>query len=133
LGVAPTQIVPNAWRYLFDSFILWRTVIGAFWNFFNIYRPAGKGDKTVEFSVHMKPIFIFLTQTYSNKKQWRQQTFRVSGQWEAADSEILFEDQRVPWEWAPLVNDLREPLELDSTERRRVDTVLHFSRGRGGD
>jgi hypothetical protein len=29
LKVAPSQIFPNSWRYLFDSFILWRTVIGS--------------------------------------------------------------------------------------------------------
>jgi hypothetical protein len=28
LGVAPSQIFPNSWRYLFASFILWKTVIG---------------------------------------------------------------------------------------------------------
>lgn len=83
LGVAPTQIVLNAWRYLFASFIRWWTVIGARMTipeFFNIYWPAGKRDGTVEFSVRVKPIFIFLAGTYSNNKHWMQHTFRVSGQ-----------------------------------------------------
>jgi hypothetical protein len=40
LGVSPSQIAPNAWRYLFASFILWRTVLEAWMTipeFFNIY------------------------------------------------------------------------------------------------
>jgi hypothetical protein len=78
LGVFPTQIVPNIWRYLFASFILWRTVTGArmiILEFFNIYRLAGKREWMVEFSVVVKPICIYLCPTYSNNKQWRQQTF----------------------------------------------------------
>jgi hypothetical protein len=40
LGVSSSQIAPNAWRYLFASFILWRTVLEAWMTipeFFNIY------------------------------------------------------------------------------------------------
>jgi hypothetical protein len=40
LGVSPSQIAPNAWRYLFASFILWRTILEAQMTipkFFNIY------------------------------------------------------------------------------------------------
>jgi hypothetical protein len=29
LGISPSQIAPNAWRYLFASFILWHTVLEA--------------------------------------------------------------------------------------------------------
>jgi hypothetical protein len=78
LGVVPTPIVPNTWRNLFASFILWQTVTKArmiILKFFNIYRPADKRDGMVEFSVVVKPICIYLCLTYSNNKQWRQQTF----------------------------------------------------------
>jgi hypothetical protein len=78
LGVAPTQIVPNMWRYLFGAFILWQMVLGTrmtILEFFNIYWPAGKSDGTVEFSVRVKPIFIYLCLNYSNNKHWRQQVF----------------------------------------------------------
>lgn len=33
----------------------------------------------------------------------------------------------MPREWAPLVDDLREPPELEVLERREVDTMLYFS------
>jgi hypothetical protein len=43
LRVAPSQIFPNSWRYLFASFILWRTVLGTRMSvpqFLNVYRPT---------------------------------------------------------------------------------------------
>jgi hypothetical protein len=49
LGVSPSQIAPNAWRYLF-SFILWRTVLEARMTipeFFNIYRVNYKREVVV--------------------------------------------------------------------------------------
>jgi hypothetical protein len=95
--------------------------------FFNIYSPAGKRKGMVEFLVRVKSIFIYLCQNYSNNKDWRRQLSWVSGQWESVNTEVFSEDQRVPWEWAPLVNDLREPPELNITERRRVDTMLILS------
>lgn len=96
--------------------------------FLNIYRPTFKLDRMIELSVWVKPIFIYLCPTYSNNKYWRQQTFRVSGRWEFTNFETLPEDQRVPKEWAPMFRDLREPPELEALERRKVDTMLHFSR-----
>jgi len=42
LMVAPSQIMPNAWRYLFASYILWRLVLKKemkILQFFSIYRP----------------------------------------------------------------------------------------------
>jgi len=40
LRVAPSQIFPNSWRYLFASFILWRSVVGTRMSipqFLNVY------------------------------------------------------------------------------------------------
>jgi hypothetical protein len=40
LMVAPSQIIPDAWRYLFASYILWKTVLRSemsIGKFFNIY------------------------------------------------------------------------------------------------
>jgi hypothetical protein len=82
LGVSPSQIAPNAWRYLFASFILWRTVLKARMTipeFFNVYRVNYKREGVVEFTVRENPIFIYLSQSYSNNPGWRSEFFRVSG------------------------------------------------------
>jgi hypothetical protein len=128
LGVSPSQIAPNAWRYLFASFILWLTVLEARMTipeFFNIYRVNYKREGVVEFTVWENPIFIFLSQSYSNNRGWRSEFFRVSGEWESATP--LAENQRMSREWRPIQIDLREPPALNTTGRRRVATMLTFS------
>jgi hypothetical protein len=43
LRVAPSQLFPNSWRYLFASFILWKTVVRSRMSipqFLNVYRPT---------------------------------------------------------------------------------------------
>jgi len=128
LGVSPSQIAPNAWRYLFASFILWRTVLEARMTipeFFNIYRVNYKREGVVEFTVRENPIFIFLSPSYSNHRGWRYEFFRVSGEWESATP--LAENQRMSREWRPIQIDLREPPALNATGRRRVATMLTFS------
>jgi hypothetical protein len=128
LRVSPSQIPPNAWRYLFTSFILWRTMLEARMTipeFFNIYRVNYKREGVVEFTVRENPIFIFLSQSYSNNRGWRSDFFRVSGEWKLATP--LAEDQRMSREWRPLQIDLREAPALNATERRSVATMLTFS------
>jgi len=128
LGVSPSQIAPNTWRYLFASFILWRTVLEARMTipeFFNIYIVNYKREGVVEFTVRENPIFIFLSQSYSNNRGWRSEFFRVSGEWESATP--LAENQRMSREWRPIQIDLREPPALNATGRRRVATMLTFS------
>jgi hypothetical protein len=68
-----------------------------------------KRDRVVELQVHQNPIFILLKNSYSNNKFWEQQFFLVSGEWECSSSEELPKDQRIPWEWRPLADDLQEP------------------------
>jgi hypothetical protein len=102
LGVAPSQIKPNGWRYLFASFILWRIKLQkrmSVAEFLTIYRAGFRRDGTVEFTVRKKPSFIHLAWRYSNNREWKEQIFRVSGQWERAESST-YPDQRVPREWA---------------------------------
>jgi hypothetical protein len=128
LGVSPSQIAPNTWRYLFASFILWRTVLEARMTipeFFNIYIVNYKREGVVEFTVRENPIFIFLSQSYSNNRGWRSEFFRVSGEWESTTP--LAENQRMSREWRPIQIDLREPPALNATGRRRVATMLTFS------
>jgi hypothetical protein len=54
LMVAPSQIMPNAWRYLFASYILWRLVLKKemdILQFFNIYRPRQTSEGMIELLV----------------------------------------------------------------------------------
>jgi hypothetical protein len=80
LMVASSQIMPNAWRYPFASFILWKTVLETKMNmpqFFNIYQPRMMDDGTIKLQVRQPPLFIWLKSGYSNNKFWEQQIFRV--------------------------------------------------------
>jgi hypothetical protein len=71
LGVAPSQIAPNGWRYVVASSILWQQVLGTEMDaaqFFSIYLPSTK-DGAVELRVRQDPIFIYLDQRkYGNNK-----------------------------------------------------------------
>jgi hypothetical protein len=134
LGVSPSQLTPNAWRYLLASFILWLTVLGARMTipeFFNIYRAAYKREGVVEFTVRNNPIFIYLSQSYSNNRGWRSDFFRVSGDWESVAP--LSSDQRISRVWSPIQVDLREAPALNATGKRRVATMLLFSQTPGND
>jgi hypothetical protein len=97
LGVFPSQIAPNAWRYLFVSFIMWRTVLEARMTipeFFNVYRITYKKEGVVEFTIRNNLIFIYLSQNYSKNQGWRSEFFRVSGDWESVVP--LPDNQRMP-------------------------------------
>jgi hypothetical protein len=64
LGMALSQVMPNAWRYLFASFIPWHTMVGAritILEFFNIYCTANKKEGVMEFTVCTNPTFISLS------------------------------------------------------------------------
>jgi hypothetical protein len=63
LGVTPFQIKLNGWRYLFASFIIWRTKLQkrmSIAEFLTIYHVAFQRDSTVEFTVRKKLTFIHL-------------------------------------------------------------------------
>jgi hypothetical protein len=130
LGVAPGQIAPNGWRYVVASSILWRLVLGTEMDaaqFFSIYRPSTK-DGAVELRVRQDPIFIYLDQRkYGNNKGWREQFFRVSGEWECPSQSVISDSQRVPREWRPLVDDLRILPTLSVAKIKEVNTMLSFS------
>lgn len=130
LGVAPGQIAPNGWRYVVASSILWRLVLGTEMDaaqFFSIYRPSTK-DGTVELRVRQDPIFIYLDQRkYGNNKGWREQFFRVSGEWECPSQSVIPDSERVPREWRPLVDGLRTPPRLSIAKIKEVNTMLSFS------
>jgi hypothetical protein len=49
--------------------------------FFNVYRVNYKKEGVVEFTVRENPIFIYLSQSYSNNRGWRSEILesRVNG------------------------------------------------------
>jgi len=78
LMVSPSQIMPNAWRYLFASYILWRLVLKKemkILQFFNIYSPRQTSEGMIELCVRHPPIFIKLKSGLTNNKLWEQQFF----------------------------------------------------------
>jgi hypothetical protein len=95
--------------------------------FFSIYRPSIKGG-TVELRVRQDPMFIYLDQRkYGNNKGWRQQFFRVSGEWECPSHTTIPDSQRVPREWRLLVDDLRILPTLSVPKIKEVNNMLSFS------
>jgi hypothetical protein len=132
LKVAPSQIFPNSWRYLFASFILWRTVIGSQMSipqFMNVYRPGMDAEGVVKLWTRQDPSFIFLKPIYSNNKDWEKQVFRVSGEWECPRSMKIIESQRISREWRALDDNLANPLEISDAEQEEVARMIEFCNG----
>jgi hypothetical protein len=129
LKVAPSQIFPNSWRYLFASFILWRTVIGTRMlvpQFMNVYRPAMDSEGVVKLWTRQGPSFIFLKPIYSKNKDWEKQVFLVSGEWEWPKSMKLAESQRISHEWRALDGNLMNPPEISDAEQEEVTRMIDF-------
>jgi hypothetical protein len=129
LRVAPSQIKPNGWRYLFASFVLWRIKLQKRMfvaEFLTVYRAGFRRDGTVEFTVRKKPSFIHLAWRYSNNKEWKEQIFRVSGQWETVESSTS-QDRRVPREWRMRVGAAEAP-ELTNEQADNVYAMLAFAK-----
>jgi hypothetical protein len=130
LGVAPSQIKPNGWRYLFASFVLWRIKLQkrmSVAEFLTVYRAGFRRDGTVEFTVRKTPSFIHLAWRYSNNKEWKEQIFRVSGQWETAESSTS-QDRRIPREWARMRVGAAEAPELTNEQADNVNAKLAFAK-----
>jgi hypothetical protein len=71
LMVDPSQIMPNAWRYLFASYILWRLVLKKemkILQFLNIYKPRQTLEGLIKLCVRHPPIFIKLKSGLTNNK-----------------------------------------------------------------
>jgi hypothetical protein len=72
-------------------------------------------------------IFIHLDSGKYSNKYWKQKIFRVSGEWECPHGVVLREDQRVPREWRPLVDDLRILPGLFVAQKNEVSEMLLHS------
>jgi hypothetical protein len=82
LMVTRSQILPNAWRYLFASYILWRLVLEKemkILQFFNIYRPRQTAEGMIELAARHPPVFIKLKSGLANNKFWEQQSSECPG------------------------------------------------------
>jgi hypothetical protein len=129
LGVAPSQVKPNGWRYFFASFVLWRTKLQkrmTIDQFLIIYLAGFRREGTVEFTVRKKQSIIHLAWRYSNKKEWKEQTFRVSSQWEKPKQLLFLEYQRVPRDWARMRVGASEAPDLNDEQVDNVDSILAF-------
>jgi hypothetical protein len=133
LMVAPSQIMPNAWRYLFASYILWRLVLKkemGILQFFNIYRPRQTAEGKIELCVRHPPVFIKLKSGLTNNKFWEMQFFRVSGEWECPEGTPLPEDRRMPRSWQLLRPDRSDPPSLSVSDLEDVKEISGWSAAR---
>jgi hypothetical protein len=96
--------------------------------FFTIYRADFRRDGRVEFTVHKKLAFIHLAWRYSNNKEWKEQVFRVFGQWERVESSLFPDHQRVLWEWARMRPEAAKAPKLTDEETDNVDMMIAFSK-----
>jgi hypothetical protein len=126
LMVAPSQIMPNAWRYLFSSYILWRLVLKKemkILQFFNIYRPRQTSEGIIELCVRHPPIFIKLKSGLTNNKFWEQQFFRVYGEWECSEGTLLPENRKMLRTWQLLQPDRSETHSLSISDQEDVKKI----------
>jgi hypothetical protein len=129
LMVAPSQIMPNAWRYLFASYILWRLVLKKemkILQFFSIYRPRQTSEGMIELCVRHPPIFIKLKSGLTNNKFWEMQFFRVSGEWECPEGTLLPENRRMPRTWQLLRPDRSDPPSLSVSDQEDVKKISEW-------
>lgn len=130
LMVALSQIMPNAWRYLFASYILWRLVLKKemkIQQFFNIYRPRQTSEGMIELCVRHPPVFIKLKSGLTNNKFWEMQFFRVSGEWECPEGTLLPENRRMPRTWQLLQPDRSDPPSLSVSDQKDVKKISAWS------
>jgi hypothetical protein len=130
LMVAPSQIMPNAWRCLFASYILWRLVLKKemkILQFLNIYRPRQTLEGMIELSVRHPPIFIKLKSGLTNNKFCEQQFFQVFGEWECPKGTILPENRRMSRTWQLLRPDRSEPPSISIFDREDVMKISDWS------
>jgi hypothetical protein len=123
LMVAPSQIMPNAWRYLFASYILWRLVLKKemkILQFLNIYRPRQTSEGMIELSFRHPLYSMKLKSGLTNNKFWELQFFRVSGEWECPEGTIFPENRRMSWIWQLLRPERSEPPSISISDREDV-------------
>jgi hypothetical protein len=103
LDLAPHQLAPNAWRYLYGCMVLWPLALGkkrqlTIREFLNLHRvhmnPGGSRVYNIQ---TRRGKLITLETKYSSNRGWKNKYFFASGQWEFAPMEQSTKI-RVPWE-----------------------------------
>jgi hypothetical protein len=130
LMVAPSQIMPNAWRYLFASYVLWRLVLKKemkILQFFNTNRPRQTSEGMIELCIRHPSIFIMLKSGLTNNKFWEQLFFRVSGEWECPEGTPLPENRRMSRTWQLLRPNLSDIPPLNISDQEDVKKISEWS------
>jgi len=131
LGVAPSQVKPNGWKYLFASYIIWRIELQkrmSIAEFLMIYHADFPSRRHCGI-YRPKEAFIYLTCWEVFQQQGVEGAiFRVSSQWERAESSFFPEDQRVPREWAHMRAKSVEQPQLTDEQTDNVDAMIAFSK-----
>jgi hypothetical protein len=81
----------------------------------------------IKLSVRHPPIFIKLKSGLTNNKFWKQQFFRVSGEWECLEGVILPENRQMPQTWLLLRPDQGELPSINISDREDVMKISDWS------
>jgi hypothetical protein len=98
--------------------------------FFTIYRPRQTSEGMIELSVRHPSIFIKLKIKLANNKFWKQQFFRVSGEWEYPEGAILLKNRRMPRTWQLLRPDRGELPSISVFDREDIMKISEWSAAR---
>jgi hypothetical protein len=93
LDLAPHQLAPNAWRYLFGCMVLWPLALGKerqltvreFLHLHRVHKNLG-GSGVYNIQTRWGKL-ITLETKYSSNQGWKSKYFFTSGQWEFAPTE----------------------------------------------
>jgi hypothetical protein len=133
LDLAPHQLAPNAWRYLFGCMVLWPLALGKehqltvreFLHLHWVHRnPGGFGVYNIQ---TRRGKLITLKTKYSSNRGWKSKYFFTSGQWEFAPTEKATEI-RVPREVNMLSEKGGQEPHLTPNELARVNKVHKWAR-----
>jgi hypothetical protein len=132
LDLAPHQLAPNAWRYLYGCMVLWplalgkehRLTIKEFLHLHRVHRnPGGSGVYNIQ---TRRGKLIILEPKYSSNHGWKNKYFFVAGQWEFAPTKQATKI-RVPREVNMLSEKGGQEPRLTLDELARVDEVQRWA------
>jgi hypothetical protein len=132
LDLAPHQLAPNAWRYLYGCMELWPLALGKehqltvreFLHLHRVHKNPG-GSKVYNIQTRRGKL-ITLETKYSSNKGWKNKYFFASGQWEFASTEQATEI-KVPREVNSLFDKGGQEPHLTPSELARVNEVQQWA------
>lgn len=142
LGLAPSQVKPNGWRYLISSCVLWPLVLGkpaslTAKEFLYLYQPIKYDDWTWTFQTRKQTQnktakFLKMSTKWSNVKVNGTSFFFISG-----DGLFSPKDEggvltgRVPYIWGPGDTSSTKCPKLSPEEDERVKAVVNWGKKNG--